>query len=909
MFVGRVAERSRVDALLAEARAGRSRALVINGEPGIGKSALLAVVAADAEAWAVLAARGVAAESGLPYAGLHQLLSPMIDRLDAVPAVQADALRGALGLAAPPPEQKLGVLAGTLGVLAAAARERPVLIVLDDAHALDTESAELLASVARRLHIGGIALIAGVRSDRASSFADDGFEQIQLAGLTLDETHTLLADRVEADDVIEQLWRETGGNPLALTSLAERLGAGERSGREPIVGPLPAATRVRRIYESRIVALPEETRRALLVAAASDGSSMATIGDALAAIGADPARLAAAEQAGIVTIRDGAIEFPDPLLRSAVYHDAPPDDRRAAHDALAGALAEERDSDRRAWHQASAASAPDEAVASALEAAALHARRRGGIAVEAMALARAARLTPDAERRALRLLAAGRSTARAGRLGQAAGQLEEALALTSSPSLTADLELERSRLLAEAGHERAAADSLERAADRAEQQHPKRAIALLVERAQLLLELDELAAADASAARASALAALGSFETAALRRALVAVALARGELDPDEPAAGGRDAADDSDPALGARLARALALAGDRAGARRLLSDLLEQHRVEGDLWSLQLELCAQAELELRSGRLPAALEAGRESLQLADELGGARGRRQALLVLAQTEALLGREVDCRNHAAQAQELAQEHAAPEAAARSQLAVGLLELSLARPSEAVASLETVGRHARHSGIRHVEWLPWATALVESHAGAGSLADAREALAGLVGDCAEHGNAAVARCTGLVAADEAYPAAFDRALALAERDDDPFAIARTRLCYGERLVRSEDPVRARELLRPALDSFELAGASPWAERTRTALAACGEITRRRAPRAVDLLTPQELQVVRLVAVGGTNRDVAARLFLSPKTVEYHLRNTFRKLGVRSRTELAARLSAEGGLSENR
>ena len=913
MFVGRVAERSRVDALLAEARDGRSRALVIRGEPGIGKSALLAVVAADAEGWAVLAARGVAAESGLPYAGLHQLLSPMLDRLDAVPAVQADALRGALGLAAPQPEQKLGVLAGTLGVLAAAAREQPVLIVLDDAHALDTDSAELLASVARRLHIGGTALIAGVRSDRASSFADEGFEQIQLAGLTLDETRTLLADRVDADDVIEQLWRETGGNPLALTSLAERLGAGERSGREPIVGPLPAATRIRRIYESRIVALPEETRRALLVAAASDGSSMATIGDALAAIGADPARLAAAEQAGIVTIRDGAIEFPDPLLRSAVYHDAPPDDRRAAHDALAGALAEERDSDRRAWHQASAASAPDEAVASALEAAALRARRRGGIAVEAMALARAARLTPDAERRARRLLDAGRSTARAGRLGQAAGQLEEALMLTGSSGLTADLELERSRLLVEAGHERAAAELLERAADRVEQRHPERGITLLVERAQLLLEHDDVAAAGAAAARAAALAAHASVESAGLRRALAAVALARGELGPAELTAAGHDGAEEGDPAFGARLARVLTIAGDRTGARGLLSDLLERHRVTGNLWSLQLELCAQADLELRSGQLLSAIEAARESLQLGDELGGARARRQALLVLAKSEALLGREVDCRNHAAEALELAQEHVAPGAAARSHLAIGLLELSLSHPAEAVASLEAVGRHARHAGIGHPEWLAWEAPLVEGYAGAGELDDARQALAGFERDGARVGGdrieAAIARCAGLVAADDAYPPAFDRALALAERDGDPFAIARTRLCYGERLVRSEDPARARELLRPALDSFELAGASPWLERTRTALAACGEITRRRAPRAVDLLTPQELQVVRLVAAGGTNRDVAGRLFLSPKTVEYHLRNTFRKLGVRSRTELVARIAEEGGLREHR
>ena len=262
---------------------------------------------------------------------------------------------------------------------------------------------------------------------------------------------------------------------------------------------------MRRIYESRIFALPPETRRALLVVAASDEASMTTINDAVAAIGADPARLAAAEQAGIVTIRDGAVEFRDPLLRSAMYHDAPPADRRAAHDALAGALSEERDADRRAWHRASAVSAPDEDVALGLEEAALRARRRGGVAVEAMALARAARLTPDGERRASRLLAAARSTAHAGRLGPAAGMLEEALALGASAEITADIELERGRLLAAAGCEHAADELLRRAADDVTPHDPQRATRLLAEDALLMLGEHELAAAAASAERADGL--------------------------------------------------------------------------------------------------------------------------------------------------------------------------------------------------------------------------------------------------------------------------------------------------------------------------------------------------------------------------------------------------------------------
>ena len=322
MFVGRTAERRRVGELLAEAPSGRGRAIVLLGEPGIGKTALLEQIAADAGGWLVLSARGVPAESDLPFSALHQLLAPVLAGLDVIPAVQARALRGALGLGEPEPDNRLGVLAGTLSVLVAAANDQPVLVAIDDAHHLDAASADALAFVARRLHVGRIALVAAKRPDRPSGFDDGGFEELRLGGLELDEVRELLAPGVEAPDVVEQLWRETGGNPLALTTLPERLAAEERSGREPIVGPLPATTSVRRIYESRIFALPPETRRALLVAAASDEASMTTINDAVSAIGADPARLAAAEQAGIVTIRDGAIEFRDPLLRSAVYHDA-----------------------------------------------------------------------------------------------------------------------------------------------------------------------------------------------------------------------------------------------------------------------------------------------------------------------------------------------------------------------------------------------------------------------------------------------------------------------------------------------------------------------------------------------------------------------------------------------------------
>ena len=908
VFVGRMAERSRVADLLAAARDGRARPLLVHGEAGIGKSALLTEVCAAADSWSVLAARGSRAEADLPYGGLQQLLAPVLAGLEVIPALQADALRGALGLAAPQPDARLAVLAGTLGLLVASAQEQPVLLAVDDADQLDAASADALGFLARRLHVGRIALVATARSDRRDGLDDHAFDELRLAGLTLEEARELLAGRVASDEVVEQLWRETGGNPLALASLPERLGAEERSGHEPIVGPLPAATRVRRLYESRIVALPEETRRALLVAAAGGEASMATINDAVAAIGADPARLAAAEQAGIVTIRDGAIEFRDPLLRSAVYHDAAPDDRRAAHDALAGALAEERDADRRAWHRASAAATPDEEVARALEQAALRARRRGGVAVEAMALARAARLTPQDEPRAARLLAAARSTRRAGRLPQAAALLEEAAALAHAPGLASELALERARLTAASGADAAAGELLRRAADEAAARDGDQAATLLVADVVLMLDAHEVAAAATSAARAVDLAADGSARELGAQ-AHEGIALARGDpLALDALRAGAADGAgDDEDPPLGAWPARLLALAGEREQARALLARLADRHRVSGDLWSLAEDLEALAGLELLAGRLSPALEAVREALQLADDLAWPRARRRALCLLALVECELGREVDCRAHADEGRELALAHGAADGLAAAGLALGRLELASRRPEQAIAALEPVRRAARQAGIVAPDWLPWAAPLIEAFCAAGRDDDAREELARLEAAAATSAQrAAAARCAGLLAGRDAFSAHFERALALHEQDGNAYERGRTRLAFGQRELATGAVARARELLRDALDDLELAGAAAWSEHARAALAECGEVARRQAPRAIDLLTPQELQVVRLVAEGATNRDVAARLFLSQKTVEYHLRNTFRKLAVRSRTELVARLAAEGGLA---
>ena len=419
-----------------------------------------------------------------------------------------------------------------------------------------------------------------------------------------------------------------------------------------------------------------------------------------------------------------------------------------------------------------------------------------------MALARAARLTPDGERRAARLLAAARSTAHAGRLGPAAAMLEEALALVASAEVAADIELERARLLAAAGRERAASALLRRAADDVTPLDPARAARLLAEDALLLLDEHELAAATASAERAAA--ALGARDHSPTALA-PAIALAATRL-----AAGAGDDAlatlqhacelgdDIADPSLGASLAHALAAAGEGESARPMLARLLEQHRVAGDLWSLQQELVALADLELRAGQLAAALEAARETLQLADELGSVRARRRSLLVLALVEALLGHEIDCREHVQQALEGDSEPDTYASGAVGGLALGLLELSLGRPAEAIAALEPVGRQRTQRELQDPGWLPWEPVLIESYLADGREEDARETLEAFETRTRRAGRgtlrAAAARCAALLAADDAFPARFEEALAMLEHDGNPFELARTRLGYGERLVRS-------------------------------------------------------------------------------------------------------------------
>ena len=428
MLIGRDREREQLDALLTEARLGRSRALVLRGSAGIGKTLLLDYAVQQASGFQVLHYTAVESEAELPFAGLQALLGRLLVHLPEIPEPQARALRAALALEASANVNRLAVYAGALSLLGVAAERVPLLVVVDDAHWLDRPSAEALTFAARRLTAESLALLFAVREGEGIDLGV-ALPTIELEPLEVAASMELLHERFGstiAAKVARHLAEATGGNPLALLEVAALLDEGERVGREPLPDHLPASESVERTVRRALRSLPPEARRALLVAAASDSP---TAGDLAA--------LEPAEEAGLVRIHAGSVAFRHPLVRSAVYHAASADERRAAHRTLADALTGEEDSDRRAWHLAAAAEGPDESVAAALEAAASRFAERGGQASASRALERAAELSEDDDACARRLHAAGRAAEHAGDLERAAVLAERALTRGRDPGVRA----------------------------------------------------------------------------------------------------------------------------------------------------------------------------------------------------------------------------------------------------------------------------------------------------------------------------------------------------------------------------------------------------------------------------------------------------------------------------------------
>jgi DNA-binding CsgD family transcriptional regulator len=909
MLIGRESERSAVDALLQSARDERSAALVLRGEPGIGKTALLEYAADRAHDMTVLRCVGIEAEHELPFAGMHQLVRPCLDLVERLPDPQAAALRGALGLSFDAVRDRFLVSAGLLSLLAEACDAKPVLCCVDDAQWLDRPSADALVFAARRFEAEPIVLLMAARSGDARTFDAPGLDELEIGALDERHAQALLSARLSrevAPDVVARLLQTAHGNPLALLELPSALSDSQLDGVEPIVGPPPVRGAVEAAFGARVADLPDAARRLLLLAAADDVGDLATVQLAAEALGLDLTDLDEAERRGLVRI-DGGVSFRHPLVRSAVYRAATRSERREAHEALAAAV---DDPASGAWHRAVVADRPDEALAGELERAAMQAVGRSAHATAAVTFERAADLSEDERARGRRLRGAAQAALDAGRLDAALAFVERARPLVEDPGDAAHLDLIRATEAGRRGAPAAGSVMLRDAARAVADAAPELAIELalwsvftglqggwdeqLFREGQSILE------------RVHSDGPLGRFADE-LIDGLSAY------FDGDAVTAGARIAASlETGASLDGLRTVAMpvfvwALTGDWPHAREHCTRVVARLRAEGTVAPLAGILPLLALTELAERRMREAQASVAEGLELSRTLGYENDETGLLGVQARIAALQGEAEACRESAREALRRSVVNGVGWATTNARLALAELELGLGDPREAIAHFEQIGLTPAPPIVAMA--IP---DVIDAALRAGDHERAAAALERFAAwtpiSRARFVHGVLARCRAMLAEGDEAESLFQEALELHARETPPFEQARTQLAYGERLRRERRKIEARAQLRSALDTFDGVGATLWAQRARGELNATGESARKRDASTIDDLTPQELRIAQLVAAGASNRDAAAQLFVSPKTVEYHLRKVFLKLGLSSRVELARVQLAEADQGPN-
>ena len=906
MIVGRHSERGRIDGVLASLREGRSHTLVVTGEAGIGKTALLSYATARARGMRVLRARGVEAETDLAFSGLHELVLPLLVDLEGIPRRQAAAVRGALALG-PPVADRFAVHAGTLTLLAAAAERRPVLALVDDLHWLDTASTEAITFAARRLTDDPVAMILTTRDTARDLPSIAALEEVRLDGLDVEDAVELLTDAQVSPSAIAELVRATGGNPLALIELTRVLDQPVLRGEQPLPEPLPTTPSIERAFRRRASDLPEDVGSAVLLAAAFGGGDLGPIKRALAARGIEAGEvLETAEATGLIRMHGSRFEFVHPLARSAFYEVAAPAERRAAHAALAEALPGDHEADRRAWHLGAAAIGPDEAVASALESSADAALARGGYSAASAASERAAELSEPGEARARRLAAAAHAAQLAGAGERALHLLQQALQNTTDAVLRAEIQSSRGFISFWRGDFNLAKNVFTEAA-RIESVDPARAAVIYAELTGPCFMRGDPAGFIKAARRARELAepdgaftefmALSHWGRALMYAGRVAEArpyLLRGAAIAES------DPALLADPVWAAIAAGNLALLEEDDRARALFNRLVAEARATSSFGVLTFLLPALAALEGEAGDWYLARALAVEAVDLSRDTGQSHNLLGGLVECAFLAAGQGREDECRTCAGEALDLAHSVRSLPDIVYARTALGLLYLGLGRAEQAIGELEPCVFDLLERGIGEPQLVAAVPELVEAYIRVGQTVEAAKLLADFERLASQSGLAsqlaASCRCRGLLASNEEFEATLRAGLVQCDRVPRPFERARIELCLGERLRRARRRVDARKHLRSSIALFQQLGAAPWVEKARSELRASGETIRLREPASRDVLTPQELKVALVVAEGLSNREAATALFLSPKTIEAHLGRVYRKLGIRSRSELA-------------
>jgi DNA-binding CsgD family transcriptional regulator len=899
---GRRRECEALDRVLVAARAGQSSVVVLRGEAGVGKTALLEYAGERASGFRVARAAGVEPEMELAFAGLQQLCAPMLDRLEHLPRPQRDALRLAFALTDGPPPDRFLVALAVLSLLSDVAEEQPLVCLLDDVQWLDRASAQALAFVARRLLAESIALVFAVREPSEEQELV-GLPELIIEGLRDGDSRALLASVIRApldEGVRDRIVAESRGNPLALLELPRALTPAELAGGFARPGALPLAGRIEDSFRRRLAAMPRKTQQLLLLAAAEPVGDSVLVWRAAARLGIGAEAADAAETAGLCEF-GARVRFRHPLVRSAVYRAASPEERRTVHRVLAEATDPDVDPDRRAWHRAQAAPGPDEDVAADLERSAGRAQSRGGLAAAAAFLEQAAALTPGPARRAERALAAAQAKHRAGAPDAALGLLATAQAGRLDELQRARVDLLRGQIAFAVNRGRDAPPLLLAAAKRLEPLDVRLARETYLDALWAAIfvggmaddgSLPEVARAARGAppapqpARAADLLLDGlallhtdgyAAATATLRRALSAFR--------------GTDVSREEGLRWLWLAVRAAGDLWDDESWHLLATRQVEFARDAGALTVLPVALNSRIYMHLNAGELAAAASLIEEAEAVTEATGSHLAPYGALLLAVWR----GREAEATALSAAMMDEVVRRGEGLGLTVLLWATAVLYNSLGRYEDALAAAQRVGQESYEQLFS--KWS--AVELIEAATRIGvreRVADACERLSETTRASGTDWALGIeARTRALLSDDDTADRLYREAIDRLSRTRVRVELARAHLLYGEWLRRERRRVEAREQLRTAHGMFVAMGAEGFAERARRELAATGETVRKRTVERRDELTPQEAQIARLARDGYTSPEIGAQLFISPRTVEWHLRNVFTKLGISARREL--------------
>jgi DNA-binding CsgD family transcriptional regulator len=907
MLLGRRSECAALDRLLGDVRTGRSGALVVRGEAGVGKTALLRYVVDSASDLTVARALGVESEMELPFAALHQVCAPMLDRLELLPAPQRDALGTVFGLSVGSVPDRFMVGLAVLSLLSEAAQKRPLLCVVDDAQWLDRASAQALSFAARRLDAESVALLFATRQE-CEDFR--GLPELAVEGLPDADARELLTSVVRGrldERVRDRILAETRGNPLALVELPRGLSAAELAGGFAGRDAPQLSSRIEQSFLRRLEELPEETQLLVLLAAAEPVGDPALVWRAAERLGLHVDAEHHAEAAGLIEIRT-RVRFRHPLVRSAVYRAATPADRRQVHWALAEATDPELDPDRRAWHRAQATPRADEDVAAELERSAGRARARGGLSAAAAFLERAAELTADPSFRAQRALAA----AHAAHLAGSPDAAERLLVTAQDGPLDelghARVDLLRAQVAYAQSRGSDAPELLRRAAERLEPLDRELARTTYLEAMSAAQFAGHLARGGGVREVARAALAARSPQEPEHAADLLLDGLARQGIDGYAAGAplvkralglfrteGFSGEGELRWPWLASRTA---AFMWDDEAWDELATRHVQLAREAGALTLLPLALNMRMSALTFTGGLAAAASLI-EELQAAAEATGSRLPPYGALVVAawqgrETEAFELIETTKREVAALYEGLALIAAHWASAA--------LSNSLGRYDAALAEAEEATKHPEALAFYNFGLVE----LIEAAARSGVPQRAAEALERLAVRTRASGTdwalGVEARSRALLGDGEVAESLYRESIERLSRTLVRVELARAHLVYGEWLRRERRRLDAREQLRIAHEMFSSTGLEAFAERAARELLATGEHARQRTAETRDDLTDQEAQIARLARAGLSNPEIAGRLFISPRTVEYHLHKVFAKLDISSRNQLDGALPPE-------